>query len=432
MAKKVAPRPPPIREDGEAYKTTYAFPLDRPDPTVYENIALAWRVPNTTIDDETLVQQDDILRNVRDESERRRESSYCPATSQIRIRANEERWTLETYDKKGIAKTVGGDEFYITYRDHEERMAVAIVTDQHNGCYVLDFVETPLREFTKGTPSERVLFIELQYTCGLGKVPFPEKLNWHTGGMIMIGYRSNGGPNAEASSPSSPSSVQPIIRSPPIHPFVEPNADKSVDLGQYDKVVIYGDSNLEYMYLCSKQRFPNLLFVNKPQRALNRRQAENKFVKEIRIALQEQIKAAPKARLALVVGSNTWDIVFGVRHGRDFKNHIEGCQFIVERLRDEFRGAVDIYWWSGTALHIHQAKYAETHWSELSVLKYISQSRAMYLYQRQLKLMERLGVPLLDVMEASYLSAIFQPMGDTRHYTCALYNTAIAYFYKER
>ena len=48
---------------------------------------------------------------------------------------------------------------------------------------------------------------------------------------------------------------------------------------------------------------------------------------------------------------------------------------------------------------------------------YMSASRSAYLYEAQKKIMEELSVPLLDVYEASYLSAFQTKPKDGRHYT---------------
>jgi hypothetical protein len=64
-------------------------------------------------------------------------------------------------------------------------------------------------------------------------------------------------------------------------------------------------------------------------------------------------------------------------------------------------------------------------------LPYCSNSRVKYLYDEQLKIMKELNVPVLDVFEASYLSADQHAKSDAMHYLRGFNQLLLSYFYKE-
>jgi hypothetical protein len=63
-------------------------------------------------------------------------------------------------------------------------------------------------------------------------------------------------------------------------------------------------------------------------------------------------------------------------------------------------------------------------------LPYCSNSRVKYLYDEQLKIMKELHVPVLDVFEASYLSADKHPYSDAMHYSKKFNKFILKSFYK--
>ena len=152
-------------------------------------------------------------------------SNFCPMTVQIRIERKCPYWILQTIDENGDLKTVGGDEFYITYTDeysiHTQPeyyktidrdmlpekyinkvpltselissetgnvtqtatsasisvhpTAIADITDYNNGTYRLDFITSPLNGRLHRLKGSGVLTVQFQYICGIGKLNPPIK-----------------------------------------------------------------------------------------------------------------------------------------------------------------------------------------------------------------------------------------------------------------
>jgi hypothetical protein len=73
----------------------------------------------------------------------------CSVTTKVRIIQKSPHWILQSIDDNGNDKTVGGDEFYVTYADNNpprkgEHSAAALIKDLEDGSYELDFVKTPM------------------------------------------------------------------------------------------------------------------------------------------------------------------------------------------------------------------------------------------------------------------------------------------------
>ena len=76
-----------------------------------------------------------------------------------------------------------------------------------------------------------------------------------------------------------------------------------------------------------------------------------------------------------------------------------------------------IYWKSPNALHEHQVVCSGKGEKQCTDrIKYMSSSRAEFLYRGQKQIMEELGVPFLDLYEGYYLSAEWTEDNDGRHY----------------
>ena len=364
----------------------------KPDPRVMTNIAKAWTEENGT--EQMYLKDDPNLKNVR-------KGGKCPVTSQIQLNTLNDNWTLVSLDHLGNRKTIGGDEYYVTYQDEVHNVglsptAVAYANDQENGVYQLDFVQSPFHLLTNLTGSG-LLTINLQYTCGLGKLEHGTKRIWSSGGALMVQY------NIVAA------------KAPPIRVIKAPNSDGNVDLGKYDEVLIYGDSNLSMFYLSAIHQHPNLRFLGRPEAPLNTQSMIRKHLKVTRQMLSRALIEDPDKKLALLTGSSTWDIIVGVKHGKDFKSHRKACQVYMETLHNEFP-SVDLFWFSGLAIHVH-AIQPNPKWYQVVPLKYMSMSRASMLYRWQMEIMNSMDfVKVIDVFEASYLSAEHMLEGDARHF----------------
>ena len=76
--------------------------------------------------------------------------SSCLVTSQVQLVPHERHWILSSFDIHGTPKNIGGDEYYVTYKDdsmidsaRNSPTAVAMVQDFQNGSYKLQFVTSP-------------------------------------------------------------------------------------------------------------------------------------------------------------------------------------------------------------------------------------------------------------------------------------------------
>lgn len=151
-------------------------------------------------------------------------------------------WIIEALDEQGNRKTVGGDEFFIRYIDYikpvrtpksHPHQATAIVVDNQDGTYTLDFVDEPLLPFPVNIAGIGNLTINFSYTCGIERMTRPSKDNWNNGGSLRRRH-----------------TLMNVI-APPIRahhkPNTLPNGTKIVDFSKFDYVIFFGDSQLNHM-----------------------------------------------------------------------------------------------------------------------------------------------------------------------------------------
>ena len=166
--------------------------------------------------------------------------SSCHPTCKVRIIPGCPHWELETFDCQHRRKTVGGDEFYLTYSDRElmtltdstmtsdlifapdketinvssgsgkgsplwtkPASAVAWLTDMNNGRYRIDFQASPMSQLVHS--GSGVFTVFFQYTCGIGRMAYPTKSTWHHGGQTLAWAQSLN-----------------LTLAPPIRPFEPP------------------------------------------------------------------------------------------------------------------------------------------------------------------------------------------------------------------
>jgi len=117
----------------------------------------------------------------------------CPVTTNVQIimlhhdlDQGEEKWILQALTKNEEKKSIGGNEFYVTYTDDNavfanstargesgkdekelDPTAVAIITDLQDGTYALRFKTTPMNQHPTNLSGTGTLNIYLQYTCGI-------------------------------------------------------------------------------------------------------------------------------------------------------------------------------------------------------------------------------------------------------------------------
>ena len=318
---------------------TLLIPFDGPDARMTQRVMAAFQnSPNTT--------------------ELRNEIEECGITSQVQlIMLPEGPWRLQTFDAQGKPKTRGGDEFYVSFMSSAEASqeyqklwdeepdhptATAMVTDQMDGTYTLDFVRSPmsLEEQMDDTSLQAgELTIHFVYSCGIGDMAPPTKETWQTGGAIQLFYSVT------------------LDRGPTIHAFVKPQTQ--VYLDSFDFVLFVGDSLMgqfverKSMYLRSNLR------SNGHSYALNTQSVQG-FVDAVVGFTKKLLADKPSIQnLGVVLGSSTWDILAdSMGQGATFTDHAQALRTYITQVRQRLGelglpAPPTVLWKSATALHAH-------------------------------------------------------------------------------
>jgi hypothetical protein len=113
-----------------------------------------------------------------------------------------------------------------------------------------------------------------------------------------------------------------------------------------------------------------------------------------------------------------------------FPEHIEALTKYINTMREYFP-TLKILWKTGQYLHLHiAARDRGNDWYKIDRLAYLSPYRTYYLYELQNARMRELGVPILDIMEASYLMPDHnRGHGDTIHYDVPTNKMLVSWFY---
>lgn len=349
----------------------------------------------------------------------------CRPTSQVRIRqvggesqnntttSTTTRWILESLDERGRPKQQGGDEFYVAYFDDSESAnidptAVALVQDRQDGTYALDFVTTPMhRQLTPYRQRTGKLHVYFQYTCGLGKLSPSAKETWQSAGMTNLHTFTK------------------RIPEPPIRLFRPPPFE--YNLSQYSTVFFVGDSLFQQLAKDDSKHYfrPRTYMADNIQEELTMGTVGTHFVQHIATRHSSDLSGRGPAgqlnmtnqSIALLIGSAVWDILESTPKDASFSNHLEACRVYVEHVRRKYP-LVTVFWKSATAMHPHRLPDdCPTHEFCNRRARYMSSSRAEFLYTQQRKLMKELQVPFLDIYEATFLSASQSRESDGRHYT---------------
>jgi hypothetical protein len=325
----------------------------------------------------------------------------CPPTVQAQVIQRKSQWILQTIDEKGQNKTVGGDELYVTYTEGASNSsslasAIALVHDRKDGTYALDFSTTSMNPILSNLSETGTLVVNLQYTCGIGFMAQPSKNARKTGGACRVAWKKEN------------------VTQPPIREFIPPT---DIDFSPYDLVISFGDSLMEGMvrdpgqgeyfrkntsYRANIWQFLSLATLDKVRLRLDQFHAK-------------ELNAS--TNVALILGSSVWDILEMENiQGPEFKDHLEACRQFLEGARQKYPHA-KIFWKSPSALHIHRVSAScFTRKSCNNRLRYMSNSRALYLYDQQKKMVQEMGIPFVDLFEAYYLSADWTMWSDGRHY----------------
>lgn len=372
--------------------------------------------------------------------------SSCSPTSQVQVVPKCPNWELQTFDEQGNPKTIGGDEFYITYTDKARYeyqnqnsskyfhmlpfTAAAWVTDLMNGRYLLDFQASPFftDSFTDLVESG-VLAIYFQYTCQTGRMGPQRKLEWTFGGNTVASYKSG------------------ILPAPPIRSFDIPVEVGRPQFHDFDTIIPIGDSLLQQFLEPFGLHFDNIW------KSLN-----SSNVVRWKRALREEIgkkKHLVQETTAIVTGSCIWDILEDQNvttsttdGSSEWSDHRFALQEFLGHVRLKYPN-VTLFWKSCTGVHIHvpvlyreHEEYQRRHMHRR--LRCMSTSRAAGLYsiqketiQREILRREKEGevsssckqrLFFLDVYPAYYLSAYHARDGDGLHYGWGMNRQALSWF----
>ena len=354
----------------------------------------------------------------------------CAPTAQVKVKMNEDRWIVQTFDHLGREKNVGGDEMYVTYTDETAKptggnvdappTAVAFIEDLNNGQYRLKFSTTPLNPIPNNLSGGGTLKIYFDFTCSIGMLPPPTKLRWkHSGATNRNGEGR--------------------VKQPAMNTFIAPQLPNFNNL---PLVVFFGDSTMLQM-IKDRKRMEELqteeniflkpnVFFHANIRTEFSMEKMNYIKKKFQVMHRKQMLKYERD-VSIVIGSAIWDILVPDVQSAGFEDHLEACKFWVEYLRKTYRGRT-LYWKSPSALHMHRVNCTEANYELeacLNSTRYLSNSRVRALHQKQKALMNELNMPYLDLFDTYYLSAYYTAEGDGRHYAPELNEMILDQFYPQ-
>jgi hypothetical protein len=262
--------------------------------------------------------------------------ALCNPTAQVHVSFSQPHWTLTTFDKHGHKKNIGGDEFYIVYRDNswngkttdEDPTAIALIQDHENGTYTLDFVTIPTfrpkSSFAMGLGNLTVYF---EYTCGIGSMAPPSKQHWNNKGSTSAVFTHTNVP-------------QPRIR-----PFQHP--PKAVNMSDFDFVNFIGASTMRNLVEnCNIEKWRHRIHLQQDFQSPLNTSTVDAFIRTIdrpETLLQRGNRSNNK-RIALVLGSDVWDVLSDdPNQGPGFEDHLLACARAVELSRELYPN-VTVLW----------------------------------------------------------------------------------------
>jgi hypothetical protein len=344
----------------------------------------------------------------------------CSITSQVGILRLDSQWLLQSIDAQGNDKGVGGDEFYITYTDNVEHnsnstkpkaTSVALITDRHDGTYLLDFVTTPMNPKPGNLTGTGILTVHFQYSCGIGRMYQPLKNSWKGGGSSVTSF--------------SAKTVEPPLRT------FQPPLNHGIDLSVFNLTISFGDSLMEMLVSHNRKPLRPSLHFHISVRSELSTKGLPVILGKLRKWHKHELINTNKS-VALIMGSSIWDILQPRNiQGPLFTDHLNATRQLVETIQKHFP-AVTLFWKSPSTAHPHRIALEECYRQKACLLRtrYLSSSRVEYLYRKQIRLMmDELRVPVLDVFEASYLSADWTLPGDGRHYDLAYNKMILSWYY---
>jgi hypothetical protein len=331
------------------------------------------------------LQADDLVReslgqdvfSSNDEAKNPLLSSHCHVTTQYRLLIDHAQdqdgedwslWTLHSlFGPDSKPKKQGGDEIYVEWRradsNNNDDVLVALVQDQGDGSYSLEFVIPPLlvaanaassnkgpseslstsfsAATTATTTTKGTLNIYLDYSCGLGDVMPPGKDDWNRAGEIQTIFVKGG------------------IQRPRARPFQPPNSEYDLDLSKYDVVISFGDSimlQFARRYKTPKFFHKHLFWSQNTNQPLSSPEEADAMVAKLKEWHGPQIAdaAAQNQTVAAVTGTALWDILRGrIRPG--LREHVAAIRRFLVKSQQTFPN-VHFYWKSPSAIHLHRSR----------------------------------------------------------------------------
>jgi hypothetical protein len=343
------------------------------------------------------------------------------STSNKNKKNTQQPWILQTFDARGVAKTVGGDELYVIWKAQNRDQTPAWAHDRHDGTYELEFVQPPIRNqpSIEQSAAKGNLIVFYDYSCGIGALAAPSKDNFTRNGEVQVVMQQKVG-----------------VR-PPMRQFQEPNRDYSMDLSTYDFVYFFGDSMIQQ--LCARYRRGKGMISYWNEKMFYQENVGQSLttVEEVDTMLQKlrdwhgSNLTDGGTSIAVVTGSSLWDLLRG-HTDPGLHLHIAACRSFVTHFRTEYPG-VDLYWKSPSALHFHKLPNlrADPNASLKERAKYMSQALPYHMYLLQKALMEELDVPFLDLYEAYYLSGPWsRTPKDGRHFKDEISALLLSYYWR--
>ena len=364
--------------------------------------------------------------------------SHCNVTSQVQIvhSLNETVWILHALDDQGQPKHVGGDEFYITYTDDnstdvtwdpvhnrviQHPTSVALIQDLENGMYRLEFVSPPMANRNWTAAGQGYLTIHFVYTCGVAQITLKD--DWKDGGYSGTVYAIH------------------AVPSPPTRDFVPPTIEKP--LSEYDHITVFGDSimgqfvgqywqNPDFRGYGRGSGFPSnkkMLFRGNVRSTFSLNKTD--YLKET-FTQWHGAQLQDKLNTAVLMGSGPWDLGVITWSGGTAVFPLEpilaGYREFIEFVRQQFPNTT-VLWKSQSAVHAHNS--ISTKPKIIQGTKYAGRWRTEQLDMATRKLMKELNVPLLDIYEATFLSADWLFPEDGGHYKFELNRAMLNWFYSK-
>jgi hypothetical protein len=258
----------------------------------------------------------------------------CSVTSQVRIIQKSTQWIMQSIDVVGNNKTVGGDEFYVTYTDNHppqkgEHTAAALIQDLENGFYALTFKTTPMDPHPVNLTGVGTLSVHFLYSCNSGLAHQPMKDKWKGAGVTLIRHTKSN------------------ITQPQILTFRPPSG---VDLSPFDLVVSFGDSLMQSFVRDQRGRTAyhrqKTLWHLHTHMELNTGSLSPTLEKLESWHGKQHLN---RTNVALLLGSSAWDIMKKPGEQRPFSDHLDACRRFVLKVQDIYP-KVTVIWKAPAAL----------------------------------------------------------------------------------